>query len=68
MDVHFDGVRRMFIDHLGPEDIDRLVETWRTLQTLSPTMQNPAAPVRPGSLRRNHSPRVPPDQRRAYRS
>jgi DNA-binding MarR family transcriptional regulator len=36
MDVHFQGVKRMFIQHLGEADIERMIATWSRIRHLNP--------------------------------
>jgi DNA-binding MarR family transcriptional regulator len=36
MDVHFDGVRRMFVQHLTDADIDRMIDVWRRIREPNP--------------------------------
>jgi DNA-binding MarR family transcriptional regulator len=36
MDVHFDGVRRMFLQYLTDVDIDRMIDVWARVRGTSP--------------------------------
>jgi DNA-binding MarR family transcriptional regulator len=36
MDVHFDGVREMFVRHLSDVDLDRMIATWTRIRDLNP--------------------------------
>jgi DNA-binding MarR family transcriptional regulator len=36
MDVHFDGVRQMFVRHLTDADIDRMIAVWRRIREPNP--------------------------------
>jgi hypothetical protein len=36
MDIHFDGVRRMFAQYLEPADIDRALGLWSRIREATP--------------------------------
>jgi DNA-binding MarR family transcriptional regulator len=45
MDVHFRGVRRLFVQHLEPKDIDRMLRLWtRIRQSTSSSTDDPGGP------------------------
>ncbi|MCI2422124.1 MarR family transcriptional regulator [Saccharopolyspora sp. K220] len=46
MDVHFQGVRRMFVQHLQREDIDRMLPLWAHIRQSTPpsTCDGPGGP------------------------
>lgn len=52
MDVHFDGVRRMFIQHLDPADIDRVIRLWARIRSASPAPDGDSD--QPGPLVEDH--------------
>jgi DNA-binding MarR family transcriptional regulator len=45
MDVHFDGVRRMFMQYLEPLDIDRLLRLWSRIREAMPDVGSDDRPV-----------------------
>ncbi|MFC4946563.1 MarR family winged helix-turn-helix transcriptional regulator [Pseudonocardia sp. GCM10023141] len=47
MDVHFDGVRRMFIQYVDRADIDRVIELWARIREASPDSHHPAEQSQP---------------------
>ncbi|WP_432844965.1 MarR family winged helix-turn-helix transcriptional regulator [Amycolatopsis sp. CA-161197] len=49
MDVHFDGVRRMFIQHVDRADIDRVIRLWTRIREASPELDPPAEPSHPSA-------------------
>jgi DNA-binding MarR family transcriptional regulator len=45
MDVHFEGVRRMFVDYLSDVDIERIVDLWARIRShAQPPGANPDCP------------------------
>ena len=47
MDVHFDGVRRMFVQYVDKADIDRLIELWARIREASSDSHHPVDPPQP---------------------
>jgi DNA-binding MarR family transcriptional regulator len=53
MDVHFDGVRRLFVQHLTDADLDRMIAMWERIREPDH--------VRGDGFRRSHGQVPPPD-------
>jgi DNA-binding MarR family transcriptional regulator len=47
MDVHFDGVRRMFVQYVDKADIDRVIGLWARIREASSDSHHPVDPSQP---------------------